>query len=64
MMMNETIAEMIWLSVMADAKRPIEMNMKAMKKKTMMVPKEPMPNVPPKPIVTKMWIMTLRNMTT
>ena len=35
-MMNETMAEMIWLSVMADAKRPIEMNMKAMKKKTTM----------------------------
>ena len=33
MKINATIAEMIWLSVIAEANKPIEINMNAIKKK-------------------------------
>ena len=59
---NETIADTIWLSVIADANKPIVINMKAIKKNTIIVPKSPTLNVPPQEIVTITWMITLMNM--
>lgn len=53
-MINDVIAEIIWLSVIAEAKIPIEIKSAARKKKTTTDPHAPMLTTPPQHLVTIM----------